>query len=153
MRFSREYGAVCTARSTGVRPSTTTCTVYIPTSDSPDMRHSARGLSNNSALPSHDTCTRVVQAICSLCRGWLTLRYSPVCSSTYTRRFSVPLAHDLMTNSQVRPAPSFTGKLYDLHTHTHSWGDNADEGGGLSESRGDNADEGAQLFERQSMSS
>ena len=49
--------------------------------------------------------------------GWLTLRYSPVCSSTYTRRFSVPLAQDLMTNSQVRPAPSFTGKLYDLQ-HT-----------------------------------
>ena len=50
----------------------------------------------------------------------ITLRYSPVCSKTYTRRFSVPLAQDLMTNSQVRPPRSFTGKLYDLQTNINT---------------------------------
>lgn len=41
----------------------------------------------------------------------VTLRYSPVCSRTYTRRFSVPLAHDLITNSHFLPDRSFTGRL------------------------------------------
>lgn len=42
--------------------------------------------------------------------------YSETCSRTYTRRCSVPFAHDLITNSHALPALSLTGRLYDLHT-------------------------------------
>ncbi len=36
------------------------------------------------------------------------------CSSTYTRRCSVPLAHDLMTNSKARPLASVAASAYAL---------------------------------------
>ena len=38
-------------------------------------------------------------------RQWALMK-GAACSSTYTRRCSVPLAHDLMTNSKLRPCAS-----------------------------------------------